>query len=318
MRGRLPPEAMYPAGVPGIEVRRVVLADGTGLRVASSGAPSAPPVLLLHGWGASIYMWRGWFSPLAAAGYRVIALDLPGHGMSDKPDVPGRYTLDALLAVVVELIALERLPAPHVVAQSMGGTIALALAARDDVRLGRLVVVNPASLGLVRLLALARYASPQVVTPLLDRVVPRWIVARAHRMVYGDPSRITARDIDEYWAPSQFPGYARAMRRLLHEFTWPRPPAEEMESRLHAIAGRIAPPLVVLGTRDWLVRAARPYVASLVERGAPIEVYESVDGGHAVNEERPDEIVPVVVEYLRRAEARSDATRPPATEPPAR
>jgi pimeloyl-ACP methyl ester carboxylesterase len=73
-----------------------------------------------------------------------------------------------------------------------------------------------------------------------------------------------------------------------------------MVSRLRAVAARIAPPLVVLGTRDWLVRAARPYVASLIQRGAPIEVYESVDGGHAVNEERPDEIVPVVAAYLQR------------------
>ena len=60
-----------------------------------------------------------------------------------------------------------------------------------------------------------------------------------------------------------------------------------------------SPPLVVLGTRDRLVRDARPYVAALREAGAPLEIYESVGGGHAVNEERPSEIIPVVVRFFR-------------------
>jgi len=70
----------------------VTLSDGVTVRVAESGDASAPTVLLVHGWGASMYMWRDWFAPLAAAGRRVVAVDLPGHGLSDKPTDPGRYT----------------------------------------------------------------------------------------------------------------------------------------------------------------------------------------------------------------------------------
>jgi pimeloyl-ACP methyl ester carboxylesterase len=301
MRRRLSPDAMFPAGRRDIDVRRVLLGDGTSLRVAESGDRHAPPVLLLHGWGASIYMWRDWFAPLAQAGFHAIAVDLPGHGMSDKPDAPGRYSLDAMVDAVRELVTVEGLSAPHVVAQSMAGTLSLALAERGEVDLGRLVLVNPAAFGRVGLLPFARHASPRAMAPLLDRVVPRWIVARAHRIVYGDPSLITANDIDEYWAASQFPGYARAMRSLIHEFAWARAPVEEMVSRLRTIAARIGPPLVILGTRDRLVRDAMPYVTSLVARSAPIEVYESVGGGHAVNEERPAEILEAVVRRLQRA-----------------
>jgi pimeloyl-ACP methyl ester carboxylesterase len=57
---------------------------------------------------------------------------------------------------------------------------------------------------------------------------------------------------------------------------------------------------VVLGTRDRVVREARPYVAALRAAGAPLEVHVSLDGGHAVNEERPEEIVPKVLEFLQR------------------
>jgi pimeloyl-ACP methyl ester carboxylesterase len=271
------------------------------VRVAESGSPDAPAVLLVHGWGASIYMWRDWFAPLAASGYRAVALDLPGHGLSDKPAEEGRYRLESLVATVREVIEVAGLRRPHVVAQSMGGTIALDLAVSGNPALGRLVLVNPACFGHVRLLPLALRASPKVVEPVLARLVPRWVVNRAHRRVYGDPSLITSDDVDQYWAPSQFPGYAPAMRRLLHEFTWTRPAVSEMVRRLRALAPPTSPPLVVLGTRDRLVRDARPYAAALRKAGAPLEIYSSVGGGHAVNEERPHEVLALVTAFLARA-----------------
>lgn len=244
----------------------------------------------MHGWGASLYMWRDWFAPLAAAGYRPLAIDLPGHGLSDKPTDHGRYSLDSLVATLREVIARKALRAPHVVAQSMGGTIALELAVRREWPLGRLVLVNPACFGHVKILPLARRASPLVLEPMLERFVPRWVVARAHRLVYGDPSLITPADIDQYWAPSQFPGHASAMRRLVHEFSWARLPVAEMTAKLRSLVPPTSPPLIVLGTRDRLVVEARPYVAALREAGAPLELYESVGGGHAVNEERAAEV----------------------------
>lgn len=294
LRGRLAPEEMFPAGVPGIRTRRVSLADGTSLRVAESGDPSAPPVLLLHGWGASIYMWRAWFGPLAAAGRRAVAVDLPGHGLSDKPTEPSVYRLEPLVAVVHELLDRERWASIDVVAQSMAGTIALELALADP-RVRRQVLVNPAVFGRIRLQALGRALSPGLVDLILPRLVTRRIVSRAHRLVYGDPSLITRRDEDEYWAPSQYPSYARAMRRLLHEFQWSRPPAGQMAARLRQLRREA---LIVLGTRDRLVRDSAPYAAALRAAGAPLVIHEVAGGGHAVNEERPRDVLDVVLPFL--------------------
>ena len=291
---------MFPAGVSGIRVEYSALADGTRLRVAESGDPGAPATLLVHGWGASLYMWRDWFAPLAAAGRRAVALDLPGHGLSDKPLGDDRYTLDALVRAVAEVIASCRFGAPDVVAQSMGGTVALELAARGATPLDGLVLVNPACFGRVHLLRLARLVSPRAIEPLLARSMQRWMVARAHRRVYGDPSRITAEDVDQYWAASGLPGYAAAMRTLVHEFSWRRLPVSEMASRLRALRPPTSPPLVVLGGRDRLVHDARPYVDALRAAGAPLDLYLSADGGHAVNEERPGEVLDVALRHLAR------------------
>jgi pimeloyl-ACP methyl ester carboxylesterase len=56
--------------------------------------------------------------------------------------------------------------------------------------------------------------------------------------------------------------------------------------------------LVILGTLDRLVRDARPYVQSLLAAGAPLAVREVAGGGHAVNEERPDEVVATALRFL--------------------
>jgi 2-hydroxymuconate-semialdehyde hydrolase len=286
---------MFPAGLAGIRTRMVTLADGTQLRLAESGDPLAPPVLLLHGWGASIYMWRAWFAPLAAAGFRAVAVDLPGHGLSDKPARDAVYRLASLAGAVREVIGLERLDAAGVVAQSMAGTIALELALEGEPRIRRLVLVNPACFGRIRLQALGRAVSPAIVDRILPRLVTRAVVARAHRLVYGDPSLITERDEDEYWAPSQFPSYARAMRRLLHQFSWQRPPVDRMAARMRGLRMDV---LVVLGSRDRLVRDAAPYVAALRAAGAPLRVAEVSGGGHAVNEERPAEVLALALAAL--------------------
>jgi pimeloyl-ACP methyl ester carboxylesterase len=291
---------MFPAGVPGIRTRRLVLASGTGLRIAEAGPTDAAPILLLHGWGASIYMWRGWFAPLASVGRRVIAVDLPGHGLSDKPERDADYRLESLVGIMRELLDLEEITSSDVVAQSMAGTIALELVLGGEPRVRRLALVNPACFGRIRLQVLGRAVSPPLVDRVLPRLVTRGVVSRAHRLVYGDPSLITSRDEDEYWAPSQFPAYARAMRRLLHEFRWSRPPVDVMAARLRPLREEI---LVVLGTRDRLVRGAASYVSALRAAGAPLLVREVVGGGHAVNEERSEEVVALVTAFLSRPDS---------------
>lgn len=283
---------MFPAGVPGIRTRAIILTGGLRLRLCEAGREDAPPVLLLHGWGASSYMWRDWFAPLAAMGYRAIAVDLPGHGLSDKPEDDAIYHLEPLAQVVRALLDVERLDRVKVIAQSMAGTIALELALAGEPRISRLALVNPACFGVVPMLRVTPLVRSRLVGRLMPYLLTRGSVARAHRLVYGDPSRITPHDIDQYWAPSQFPAYSRALWRLALHFEWARQPADLMARRLATLP---QPVQVVLGGRDRLVRDSRPYVEALVTYGAPLEVRLVPTGGHAVNEEYPREVLDLVM-----------------------
>lgn len=96
---------------------------------------SGSPVLLLHGFAGSARTMRPLVEALAAR-HRVIAPDLPGHGLSDAPREAGAYTWPAVTRQLLRLLDVLDLPHAHVLGFSLGGRVALQLAARrpDRVR----------------------------------------------------------------------------------------------------------------------------------------------------------------------------------------
>jgi pimeloyl-ACP methyl ester carboxylesterase len=81
---------------------RHVKVNGLRFHIAEQG--QGPLVVLLHGWPENWYSWRHQFAPLAAAGYRVVALDQRGYGRSDQPEDVSAYTLLHLAGDVIGLI----------------------------------------------------------------------------------------------------------------------------------------------------------------------------------------------------------------------
>ncbi len=111
---------------------RTVIAPGRGelfLRDSAPAHPDRPVVMLLHGWVANADLnWCGAYDALAAAGYRVLAIDHRGHGRGLRPLTPFRLT-DCAGDAAAALRVLDAAPA-IVVGYSMGGAIAQ-LMARD-------------------------------------------------------------------------------------------------------------------------------------------------------------------------------------------
>src|SRR4051794_36676475 len=117
-----------PRASAGSMVRPVrVTGEDLSLHVAEDGDRSAPPVLLVHGIIGSRATW-GWLVPELSERFRVLRLDLRGHGLSDR--APGRYTAEGYVADAVA--ALEHVAARPcvVVGHSLGGATAAAIAQR--------------------------------------------------------------------------------------------------------------------------------------------------------------------------------------------
>lgn len=285
---RLPPEQWWPAGHPTIARRRVTIADGTELRVLEAGPLDGPPVVLVHGWAVTAYLWRHNIAALVEAGFRVYACDLPGHGLSDAPEEPGNYTLPVQSRRLIALFDALGLEQPAVAAQSMGGRIAFEAARAGRVR--RLALFGPVGFGDVRPERAFAPLIPRIRGELLAQFFPRRAVEIVQRRVYGKIGWFTERDIDEYWAPSQFPGVLSAQLQMLREFDW-EPLGRELLERC------AVPTLVVFGTSD---RTVRPNTTAQLVRAMPDARLEWIEGGgHVVMEESPTRINAMLVAFLR-------------------
>ena len=108
-----------------VEIRRVPVAPGVELNVHDRPG-TGRPFVLVHGLASNLRMWDGVAAELARAGHRVVAVDLRGHGLSDKPDEG--YDVPAVAADLCALIAALGLERPWVAGQSWGGNVVLELA----------------------------------------------------------------------------------------------------------------------------------------------------------------------------------------------
>ena len=118
----------------------------TGLRVRLLAAGSGPPLILIHGVSLSAAAWAPLFPALP--GHRLLAVELPGHGLSDPADYrPGHVRQHAHQLIEDILDALELYQAP-VIGHSLGGMIALWHAATDTERISSLIAIGEPAVAL--------------------------------------------------------------------------------------------------------------------------------------------------------------------------
>ncbi|HKZ50580.1 MAG TPA: alpha/beta fold hydrolase, partial [Dehalococcoidia bacterium] len=180
------------------------------------------PVILLHGLGGSIYNFRSTI-PAMAQSFRVVALDLPGFGLSERPRDRG-YCFSDLACLVRDLLDHLGIERAHVVGHSMGGMVAARLAARFPERVDKLVLVaSPIHLAPPRLLGLP------LLEPVWWMVVGFAVSSRPIREMiwrngFYDPAALTPTDMEQYLLPSRIKGYTRCLVRLLRSAAYDRPP----------------------------------------------------------------------------------------------
>ena len=288
VRGRLAPQSMFPASLPGYRVRFIELPSTERVRVVENGSPEAAPVVFLPGWGCPIWDFHRTMPAIAAAGFRAIAIDLRGHGLSDMPTDPARYTTDAMVAHAIDVLDALGVRRSVVAGHSMGGALAAHLAMRVPDRVRALALFAPIGFGVARAPELGRILSPEWTIPLSRMLLRRAVIAAGLRILYGANAFVNARNVDEYWAPSQFDGFVPAMRALLHGFRWTRFTDDE-------IARITLPGLLVRGTRDPIVSRSRAPVP--LPSGWREIVLDGV--GHLPHDESSDLVNRAVIELLR-------------------
>jgi pimeloyl-ACP methyl ester carboxylesterase len=290
--GRLSPAQMYPVGTGTVQARFIVLRSGARVRIAECGPEDGAPILMLHGWGGSIYGFRKNMPTLGAAGYRAIAADLLGHGLSDKPLDVGRYTFAGQIAQVVEVMDALAIEEATLVGQSMGGELALGFTKEHPSRVSAVAVINASGLGRIPGIHTLRFLAripPALHMPITSR---RFMVRGVLKYAHGRLG-FTERDVDEYWAPSQFPEWGRVLVMLLRVGRWDPVPSGEF-------AELSQPTLVIVSTSDRVVCVEND--EALRNRIPPASTVVRIpEGGHLVNEELPDPVNAALLAFLDEA-----------------
>jgi len=186
--------------------------DGPYARLGPPDAPvklyyseegKGPPLLLIHGFGASTFTWRH-VAPELAKSHRVIAVDLKGFGQSDKP-FDGRYSVYDQAELLAQLIEDKDLRNLTLIGHSFGGGVALLLALeanrRLDGRITRLVLLDSIAYP-QNIPVFFRLLDVPVVSQLGVRMVPPAVQTRvALQIAYFDDSKIDPEEIELYSAP---------------------------------------------------------------------------------------------------------------------
>jgi len=143
MSDRLPPQPLVTRESKEYDLLSVSV-DGAEVAYAQQGRLALPPLVMLHGWAASHKFWKYCFSAFSPR-WRVIAPDLVGFGISEKPDRD--YSIEGYVQWLGRFLDALKLDRVTLVSHSMGGTIALLYAIEHPERLEKLVVSNPLIVG---------------------------------------------------------------------------------------------------------------------------------------------------------------------------
>lgn len=127
--------------VPHSDRSRFVSVDGIRLHYQEFGGPMAPPMVLVHGYTASLFVWKTVAPMLADAGFRVIAVDLVGFGYSEKPR-GFEYSIESQARIVTRFLERLGIGQATIVGSSYGGAVAATIALDYPERVEKLVLVD--------------------------------------------------------------------------------------------------------------------------------------------------------------------------------
>jgi pimeloyl-ACP methyl ester carboxylesterase len=261
------------------------------------------PIVLIHGFGASIGHWRNNIPVLAEAGYQVYALDLLGFGNSDKPAID--YSLE-LWQELLQDFWQEKIQQPTIfIGNSIGALLSLMMVANFPNSSAGGVLLNcagglnhrPEELNLPLRVIMGLFSkvvsSPILGSFVFNQVRQKHRIRNTLRQVYRNQTAITDELIDLLYQPSNHPGAQQVFASILTAPAGPRP-AELLPQIQH--------PLLVLWGEDdpWTpIKGAKIY-QDLAAEGQSVEFMGIPNTGHCPHDERPEIVNAAILNWLNQ------------------
>lgn len=268
----------------------IKLSKTLSLRFRKSGG--GPPLLLIHTIRTQLEYFRS-LTPLLEASYTVYAIDLPGHGHSPI-DPDGSFDEPNLRRAVIRFIEELDLSAVTIVGESIGGALALTVAAALPQRVSQVYAINPYDYetrygdGIRRGNWFANLIIGSLQIPVLGAINAslenKMILGKIMGGGYHDPSKLPSGLLDEFGRVARRPGYKRMARKVLAGWkSW---------SKARDYYGQIRTPVTLIyGDSDWSQPSERERTRSLIPNSHLVTLRKT---GHFASIESPSELARVI------------------------
>ena len=278
-----------------------------GHKIRYTAVGTGKPLLLIHGFGASIGHWRKNIPVLANAGYRVFAMDLLGFGGSDK--APLQYTLE-LWQKQIEDFWSEYINEPTVfVGNSIGALLSLMVVTNCPEMTAGGVLINcagglnhrPGDLNPILGLVMGGFAklvsSPVTGSLIFNNIRRKSQIRRTLYQVYRDRNAVTDELVEMLYQPSCDDGAQKVFASVLTA------PAGQTPDELLVNLQR--PLLIIWGEQDpWTPVAGAKIYQDLAANNSDVQ-FEIVEGaGHCPHDENPEAVNTKILQWLPVLESR--------------
>ncbi len=274
--------------------RYAELPGGVNIHYRVEGQQTGPTLVLIHGFSASVQTWEPWVARLGED-YRIVSLDLPGHGLTRAP-AGYQASIEGYRDIVHQFLESQNIDRFALAGSSMGGNVAWEYALAHPEQLDALILVDAS--GWEDTSAEAA-SDPEIFTllrnpvlgPLLMQLDGSRLVRQGLEASFADPAFVDDAMLNRYTELARAPGH----RDILLQMTL------GYRDRNYATAQRLAalnmPVLILAGDTDRLVPPAHAQQFHDAIPGSQLIMFEST--GHIPQEEKPDESAMAVREFLR-------------------
>jgi len=265
------------------------LADGV-THYELGGNESGELVVLIHGFSVPYFIYDPTFKFLTESGFRVLRYDLFGRGFSDRPAT--RYSIDLFVDQLTGLLEALRLTRPvNLIGLSLGGPIAATFTLQHPERVNKLVLIDPAGARPISLSPVYRVAKLPIVAETILSLVSSEAIIKSAAKDFFDPA-LVEHFMSKYKVQLEYKGFKHAVlstvrHGMLGSFINAYTTLGKMDKRVMLLWGR--DDMTVPFEHSHALRAVLPNV----------EFHDFENCGHIPHYEKPDEVNPLLLEFLR-------------------
>jgi pimeloyl-ACP methyl ester carboxylesterase len=289
--------------------RYIDLPGGIRMHYRDEGAaqpangPPVPTIVLIHGFSASVYTWQAWVPKLGNQ-YRVISVDLPGHGLTQAP-AGYRPSIENFRDAVFAFTQAEHLTHFALAGNSMGGNVAWEYALAHPDQLDALILVDAAGWphpneGALNTSPMMKALRNPTLGPILMNLDNTRVFRQGLEAAFADPGKVDDAMVTRYTDFARAPGHRQILLQL--QTGTRRQASDDVLGAIHV------PTLILWGQHDHLIPVGDAERFHHAIAGSEVKIFDN--SGHVPEEEAPDDSSAAVLAFLQRMHQAQVTTAP--------